>query len=99
MSNLIENLKQKYDFIREEDTVLKGYSSNIVLENYFFEIEETDVIEPLRIILNQCHENNKPKYNYFKVSLVNCGTDDEPQELFWTDNYSKIVNFISSILE
>lgn len=98
MSTLIKQLQKKYDFIKVDNTVLKGYSSSIILENYVLEIEETDELEPLRIDLNQTHEKNNP-CDFFKVSVLNLGMSDEPYELFITDKYSKVDNFISAILE
>lgn len=98
MTTFIEKLQQKFDFIEIEETVLKGHSNTIILKNYVFEIEETDILEPLRIELNQIHRENKA-VDYYKVSIVNCGTDDEPQDLFWTNNFEKVNNFISAILE
>ena len=98
MSTFIEKLQQKFDFIEIEETLLKGYSNTIVLKNYVFEIEETDILEPLRIELNQCHKENKP-IDLFKVSIINCGTDDEPQDLFWTNSFDKINNLISALLQ
>ena len=98
MTTFIEKLQQKFDFIEIEETVLKGHSNTIILKNYVFEIEETVILEPLRIELNQIHRENKA-VDYYKVSIVNCGTDDEPQDLFWTNNFEKVNNFISAILE
>jgi hypothetical protein len=98
MTTFIEKLQQKFDFIEIEETVLKGHSNTIILKNYVFETEETDILEPLRIELNQIHRENKA-VDYYKVSIVNYGTDDEPQDLFWTNNFEKVNNFISAILE
>jgi hypothetical protein len=98
MITFIEKLQQKFDFIEIEETVLKGHSNTIVLKNYVLEIEETDNLEPLRIELNQSHKENKA-IDYYKVSIVNLGIDDEPQDLFWTSNFDKVNNFISAILE
>jgi len=98
MKTLIEKLQEKFDFVEIEETILKGHSLTIRLKNYVFEIEETDNLEPLRIELNQSHKENKP-IDVFKVSIINCGTDDEPQDLFWTNSFDKINNLISAILE
>lgn len=98
MSTFIEKLQQKFDFFEIEETILKGHSTTIVLKNYAFETEETDVLEPLRIELNQVHKKNIP-IDLFKVSIINCGTDDEPQDLFWTNSFDKINNLISAIIQ
>jgi hypothetical protein len=98
MENLIKKLQEKYDFRQIEDTVLKGFNNTIVLKNYVLEIEETDMLEPLRIEINQTHKENKP-CDIVKVSIVNCGESDEPYTLFWTEDYNRIDKLISAILE
>ena len=96
---LIDQIKEKYDFVAEEPTTLKGHSNTIVLENYIFEIEETETIEPLRIELHECHENNKPMENFFRLSIVNCAENDEPHDLFTFTTFDKLDRFISAILQ
>ena len=99
MKNLIEEIKEKYDFVIQEPTKLVGHSNTIVLQNYIFEIEETDVIEPLRIEIKECHENNKPIENFFRLSIVNCAENDEPHDLFTFTTFEKLDRFLSAILE
>lgn len=97
MNKLFEKLKEKYDIHRVEDTKLVGHSSTIILENHILEIEETETIEPLRIEFFQSHKENKP-CDTFKVSIVNCAISDEVYDLFWTNSFERIDNFISSII-
>lgn len=98
MDEIIKKLQEKYNFFEIKETVLKGHSTRITLKNYVFETQEKENIEPLRIEINQCHAGNQP-IDMFKVSIVNCETDDEAQDLFWTNDYNKINNLISAILE
>ena len=99
MKTLIQEIQEKYDFIALEPTKLVGYSSTIVLEKYIFEIEETKTIEPLRIEIKECHENNKPIENFFRLSIVNCSENDEPHDLFTFTSFDKLDKFLTAILE
>jgi len=95
---LIEQIQEKYDFIADEPTKIVGHSNTITLQKYFFEIEETETIEPLRLEIKECHENNKPLENFFRLSIVNCGEEDYPHDLFTFTTFDKLDQFISAIL-
>lgn len=99
MKTLIQEIQEKYDFVALEPTKLVGNSSTIVLEKYIFEIEETETIEPLRIEIKECHENNKPIENFFRLSIVNYAENDEPHDLFQFTTFDKLDRFLTAILE
>lgn len=99
MKNLIDQIKEKYDFVEHQPTILKGHSNSIILKNYIFENEETETIEPLRIELHECYQNNKPIENFFRLSIVNCAENDEPHDLFTFTTFDKLDRFLSAILE
>lgn len=99
MKTLIQEIQEKYDFVALEPTKLVGHSSTIVLEKYIFEIEETEIIEPLIIEIKECHENNKPIENFFRLSIVNCAENDEPHDLFQFTTFDKLDRFLTAILE
>ena len=98
MKTLIEQIKEKYGFVSQEPTKIVGHSNTIVLQRYIFEIEESETIEPLRIEIKECHENNKPIQNFFRLSIVNIAENDEPNDLFTFKTFDKLDRFISSIL-
>lgn len=100
MKTLIQKIQEKYDFIELKTTIIPGHSSQIVLRNYIFEIEETETIEPLRIELSEVHEENKPVENCFRLSILNCAeNEDEIHDLFIFTTFEKIDKFITAILE
>lgn len=99
MKTLIQKIQEKYPFVKTAPTLIRGHSKAIVLRNYIFEIEETETLEPLRIEINECHENNVPIPDFFRLSIVNCGENDEPHDLFTFKTFDKIDRFISAILE
>jgi len=99
MKTLIQEIQEKYDFISFEPTIIKGFSSTLILEKYIFEIEETNDIEPLRIEIKEMHLDGKTLQNCFRLSIVNCAENDEPHNLFDFTTFDKIDKFITSILE
>lgn len=99
MKTLIEQIQEKYDFITDKSIKIKGHSSTITLRKYFFEIEETETIEPLRINIQELHENNQPIKNLFRLSIVNCAENDEPHDLFIFSTFNKLDRFLSGLLQ
>ena len=99
LGKLIDQIKEKYDFVAQEPTKLVGHSSKIILEHYIFEIEENETLEPLRIEIKECHENNKTLENFFRLSIVNCAENDEPHDLFTFTTFEKLDRFLSAILK
>ena len=99
MKTLIQEIQEKYDFISDKSTKIKGYSSTMTLRKYFFEIKETETTEPLTINIQELHENNQSIKNLFRLSILNSAENDEPHDLFIFTTFNKLDRFLTAILE
>ena len=98
MKNLITQITEKYKFKVGKSTIIKGFSSTLTLKKFYLDIEETEKIEQIRVIIHELHEKNKPIKNLFRLSVHNILESDEPQDLFIFSTFKKIDDFLTAIL-
>lgn len=95
MQTLLEEIKQRFDFQFLDKIVIPGHSTVLLLNKYFFEIEETEDIEPIRIIISEIHNGKGVVIeNCFRLSIVNCAENDEPHDLFTFYTFGKLHRFV-----
>ena len=95
---LLDEIKEKYEFEFLSYSEIKGHSSTIRLNRYFYEIQENEDIEPLRINIREVHDGGEVVEDCFRLQIVNCAENDEPHDLFVFYTFEKIHNFIQAIL-
>lgn len=94
---LIEKIQEKYKFERLEDTVLKGHSETIVLQNY--ELNKLDMHYPLKVLLREQHDGLKTIENRFIIVLQEIGEESlwGGIELFSINHEGRLFNLLNNL--